>query len=195
MFKYFTLVVVLGLAHSGHSGKAAAQETGGMEMSMGSVPARIASDMGLGMAQNSPFLSPGSILSPNQYRQGHLPYAPYGRPAGHHAGTPLVVLPMPLPMNGMSGPHSMSGAQFPGSYMPQGTPLHRFNGYTVCDPPDLAEGTTPKRIVKITTTRTPASPSHSQPCPIYTVNGEIHPQKGYATTTTIITPPVQSAPQ
>lgn len=192
MFKYFALLIVLGVTYAGHSVNAAAQEAGGMEMSMGSVPAGIVPGMGLGTAQNSPFLSPGTILSP--HRQG-LPHSSYGRASGHHGGTPLVVLPMPLPMNGMSGPNGMPGAQFPGSYMPQGTPLHRFNGYTVCDPPDLAEGTTPKRIVKITTTRTPASPGHSQPCPIYTVNGEIQPQKGYATTTTIITPPVQNAPQ
>lgn len=193
MFKYFALLIVLGVTYAGHSGNAAAQETGGMEMSMGPVPVGIAPGMGLGMDQNSPFLSPGTSLSPSQYRQG-LPHSSYGRASGHHGGTPLVVLPIPLPMNGMSGPNGMAGAQFPGSYMPQGTPLHRFNGYTVCDPPDLTAGATPKRVVKVTTTRSLAAPGHSQPCPVYTVNGEIQTQKGY-TTTTATTPPVQNAPQ
>lgn len=194
MFKHSALLIVLGLAYSGHSGNVAAQEASYMDMNTGSMPAGITPDMGRDMAQNSPFLSPGAIPSPNHYRQGHLPHLPHGRSSGYPPGVPLILLPMPLSMNGMSGSNSMSGAHFPGSYIPQGTPLHRYNGYVVCDPPDLAGGATPKRIVKITTTRSTGAPSHSQPCPVYTVNGEIQAQKGYTTTTTT-TPPVQNAPQ
>lgn len=187
MTKHYALLIVLGLAaYSGHSDYISAQEVNYSDASMGFGP------MGMtqGMAQNSPFLSPGAVSDHNHNHYPHYPRNnlhnfPPSRSSGYPGGAPLVVLPVPLPANGMAGLNSGSG--FPGSYMPQGTPLHRFNGYVVCDPPDLAAETTaganPKRVVKITTTRSLAAPSHSQPCPVYTVNGEIQRQKDYTTGT------------
>ncbi|SCY26540.1 hypothetical protein SAMN05216420_10443 [Nitrosospira sp. Nl5] len=190
MTKHSALLIVLGLAaYSGHSGYISAQEVNYADANMGFGPVGMTQDM----AQNSPFLSPGAAPA-----HGHSPQYPGNsfppaRSSGYPGG-PLVVLPVPLPANGMSGLNSGSG--FPGSYMPQGTPLHRFNGYIVCDPPDLAAeattGATPKRVVKITTTRSLSAPGHSQPCPVYTVNGEIQRQKDYTTGTT---PPVPNALQ
>ena len=93
-------------------------------------------------------------------------------------------------MNNGPAQNSPYGFQFPGSYMPRETPLHRFNGYVVCDPPDLSEAVTPdkatsppaRRLVKITSTRSLAAPESSQPCPVYTINGQPPKQKNYATT-------------
>lgn len=165
-----------------------------MDENMGFGPMGMTPDM----ARNSPFLSPGAIPdhshSPH-YPRNNLNSFPHGRSSGYPGGTPLVVLPVPLPANGMSGLNSGQGFQYPGSYMPPGTPLHRFNGYIVCNPPDLAveanSGANPKRVVKITTTRSLATPGHSQPCPVYTVNGEIQKQRDYTTRTT---PPIRNVP-
>lgn len=162
-----------------------------MGAAMGSIPG----GMGHDMAQNSPFASPPGTLP------SHIPHShnsiPNNRLPGSTSGAPLVLLPVPA--GSMSGTNTPYGYQFPGSYMPSGTPLHRHNGYVVCDPPDLNKGTTTgaatgapaQRIVKITTTRSPSAPGYQQPCPVYTVNGEIPQQKGYTTTTT---PSIRSAP-
>jgi hypothetical protein len=129
MTKHSALLIVLGLAvYSGHSGYISAQEVNYADANMGFGPVGMTQDM----AQNSPFLAPGAAPAHN-----HSPHYPGNNfpprhSSGYPGGAPLVVLPVPLPANGMSGLNSGSG--FPGSYMPQGTPLHRFNGYIVCDP-------------------------------------------------------------
>lgn len=163
-----------------------------MDANMGAFPA----EMHQGMVQNSPFISPGTLPNHNPYTDNRVPGGPT---RGAQPGTPFILLPVPA--NSMSGINTPYGTQFPGSYMPGGTPLHRYNGYVVCDPPDLNKGTTTgaatgataQRIVKITTTRSPSAPGHQQPCPVYTVNGEIQQPKGYTTTTTA-TPSIRSAP-
>jgi len=108
-------------------------------------------------------------------------------------GAPVIVLPVPLSMGGTSGSNNTYGFQYPGSYIPRDTPLHRFNGYIVCNPPNTADGAngaatsestgTPvaRRMVKITTTRSLAAPAYLQPCPIYTINGEIQDNNAYTT--------------
>ncbi|HET7061505.1 MAG TPA: hypothetical protein VFI43_04930 [Nitrosospira sp.] len=105
---------------------------------------------------------------------------------------PVIVLPVPL-SQGRQLPADPYRFHYPGSYIPRDTPLHRFNGYIVCDPPDAAkkkgearQGTntgkptdqlpekaaTP-RLVKITSTRPLAAPDYLKSCPIYTINGQI----------------------
>ena len=121
------------------------------------------------------------------------------------SAVPIVVLPVPLPA-GTASTADGYGFQYPGSYTPRDTPLHRFNGYVVCDPPNPPDSattgtnsesklgssakstekltgkpTTP-RLVKITTTRPLASPGHLQPCPIYTIDGRVQKNSGYSTT-------------
>jgi hypothetical protein len=108
-------------------------------------------------------------------------------------GAPIVVLPVPLPAGGTSGSNNTYGFQYPGSYIPRDTPLHRFNGYIVCDPPNTVSGANggttseptnapiARRMVKITTTRPLAAPGSLQPCPIYTINGEIQKNNDYTT--------------
>ncbi|KIO48207.1 hypothetical protein [Nitrosospira sp. NpAV] len=187
MIRRLASLLVFGLVCSGHSTHAAAQEVDTMVAPMGSIPG----GMGHDMAQNSPFVSPGMLPShpPNPHNN-----IPSNRLPGSTPGTPLVLLPVPA--SSMSGINTPYGYQFPGSYMPSGTSLHRYNGYVVCDPPDLNKGTatqttgaTGQRIVKITTTRSPTAPGHQQPCPVYTVNGEPQQPKGYTTT-----PSIRSAP-
>lgn len=190
MIKRLASLIVLGLAYSGYSGYAGAQEANAMGADMGFIPG----GMGQDMAQNSPFVSPGTLPNHNPYPHNSIPNS---RLPGSTSGAPLVLLPVPA--NSMSGINTPYGLQFPGSYMPSGTPLHRYNGYVVCDPPDLNKGTTtgaptgatPQRIVKITTTRSPSAPGYQQPCPVYTVNGEIQQPKGYTTTSA---PSIRSAP-
>ncbi len=107
-------------------------------------------------------------------------------------GRPVIVLPTQPYID------TVSGFQYPGSYIPPGTPLHRFNGYIICNPPNLnrdavaeaAAGTGAQRAIKITSTRSPSIPGHSGPCPIYTINGELPPQKSYST----ILPPGRTPP-
>jgi hypothetical protein len=144
-----------------------------------------------GMAQNHP---DGQFpYPPPNHDQAVPPAAAHGYDSHRRSfGQPLVVIPMPLPNNSVPGFSSTYGLQYPGSYMPRDTPLHRFNGYVTCDPPDLSKeapagttsGTTAQRLIKITSTRSLAAPAQSQPCPVYTINGEIPKQKSYNTTTT-----------
>ena len=176
MIRRLASLIVLGLACPGHLGYAAAQEANAMGANMGYIPG----GMGHDMAQNSPFVSPGTLPNHNPYPHNSIPNS---RLPGSTPGAPLVLLPVPA--NSMSGINTPYGLQFPGSYMPPGTPLHRFNGYTVCDPPAIAAG---QRIVKITSTRSPSTPSAQQPCPIYTINGQIQQPKGYTSTTTSTIP-------
>lgn len=198
MIRHPALLAVLGLIYSVYPGYIVAQDMNAMDANMGSIPMH----MGHDMMQNSPFVSPGTMPDMMQNNPfvssgilpSHNPSPPNGIPnsrnPGSRPGTPLVVLPMPA--NGMSGINTPYGFQFPGSYMPSGTPLHRYNGYVVCDQPDLSKGTTKgatsgttaQRIVKITSTRSPSAPGYQQPCPVYTINGEIQQSKGYTTTTT-----------
>lgn len=108
-------------------------------------------------------------------------------------GQPIIVLPVPLPGGRASGSNNTYGLQYPGSYIPRDTPLHRFNGYIVCDPPNTVSGANgrttseptdapiARRMVKITTTRSLAAPGSLQPCPIYTINGEIQKNNDYTT--------------
>lgn len=116
-----------------------------------------------------------------------LPLSPGGD--GMHGlrspSRPVMILPMPVYADTMSGTHG------PGSYVPRDTPLHRFNGYVVCNPPPPSTGNTaasetagtaerPKRVVKITSTRSPAAPGYLQPCPVYTLDGQLPSQHGAA---------------
>ena len=202
MIRHPALLTVLGLIYSGYPGYIVAQDVNAMDANMGSVPMH----MGHDMMQNSPFVSPGTIRNMMQNSPfvssgilpNHNPSPPASIPGsgnpGSTPGRPLVVLPVPA--SGMSGINTPYGFQFPGSYMPSGTPLHRYNGYIVCDPPDLSKGTTTgaatgataRRIVKSTSTRSPSAPGYPQPCPVYTINGEIQQPKGYTATTTSSVP-------
>ncbi|SFN37625.1 hypothetical protein SAMN05216386_0709 [Nitrosospira briensis] len=177
VFKRSSMLFIFSLAYSAC---AAAQEFDGANMGALSGGA-------VEMAQDSPFVYPRAM---------HDQFMPPARGRDHGNRShyrPAVVLPIPLPMDGISGFNSMYGFQYPGSYMPRDTPLHRFNGYVRCDPPDLykeaAAGTTAgvaaQRLVKITSTRSLAAPVQSQPCPVYTINGEIPKQKSYNTTATM----------
>lgn len=188
MIKLLIMLFIFGLAYSG---PAPTQE---WEAATPNAAANPPAEM----AQNNPFIYPPAMNSS---------LVPLGVSHRHDQrldrsslGGPVVVLPMP-PMGGGSGYNNMHGFQYPGSYMPRDTPLHKFNGYVVCDPPDLAgetaapgatAGTPARRLVKITSTRSLAAPSYQQPCPVYTVNGEIPKQKGYTTTTRPLGP---NAPQ
>jgi hypothetical protein len=144
-------------------------------------------------AQGVPYDSP-SRYSPWIHDHVGPPVADHNLDSGQNAlshGKPLIMVPVPLPNNSMPGYGSAYGFQHPGSYMPRDTPLHRFNGYVVCNPPDLpneapagtTSGAAAQSLVKITSTRSLAAPAQSQPCPVYTINGEIPKQQGYATTT------------
>jgi hypothetical protein len=202
MIRHHALLAVFGLIYSVYSGYIVAQHMNAMDANMGSVPMH----MGHDMMQNSPFVSPGTVPDMMQNSPfvssgilpNHNPSPPASIPGsgnpGSTPGRPLVVLPVPA--SGMPGINTPYGYQFPGSYMPSGTPLHRYNGYTVCDPPDLSKGTTTgaatgataRRIVKSTSTRSPSAPGYPQPCPVYTIDGEIQQPKGYTTTTTSSVP-------
>jgi hypothetical protein len=192
MIRHPALLTALGLIYSGYPGYIVAQDMNAMDANMGSVPMH----MGHDMMQNSPFVSSGILPSHNPSPPNGIPNS---RSPGSRPGTPLMVLPMPA--NSMSGINTPYGFQFPGSYMPSGTPLHRYNGYVVCDPPDLSKGTTKgattgttaQRIVKITSTRSPSAPGYQQPCPVYTINGEIQQPKGYTGYTTTTTSSIPNA--
>lgn len=191
MIKNLVTLLILGLTYS-NAPKAqefAVQDIGTVSQSQP------------GMAQSE---LTGSVFYPPETVIGPMP-APAEIAGDHRAqhpihsrarslDRPIVVLPIPSLVG------TMAGSQYPGSYAPQGTPLHRFNGYTVCDPPKLAKepaaekvtgATTPQRVVKITSTRSPAAPSGLQPCPIYTLNGELMRQKS-ATTSVLPTPSAPS---
>ena len=133
---------------------------------------------------NTPYIAPMPALpvAPGTQPVGVAPVPPFAVPAPQGA-RPVVVLPLPPPSPYPAG--TMSGLHGPGSYVPRETPLHRFNGYVVCDPPPQHAANTaasgrnagaeerPKRIVKTTSTRSPAAPGYLQPCPIYTVDGQL----------------------
>lgn len=187
VFKHLPALFIFGLSYSGYT---QAQQLNSAEISvMSGTPAE--------MRQDSPFVYPPAMH--NQFIPsvgGHNYGNHYNRPS--HGG-PVVVLPMPVPMGGNPGFKGTQGFQYPGSYMPRDTPLHRFNGYVVCDPPNLptetAAGTTARaaqRVVKTTSTRSLAAPSHSQPCPVYTINGEI---AGKTSNTMATSPPVRQHPK
>lgn len=133
-------------------------------------------------------LPPGQFAPLPPQRHAASPYGSHQE--GQWSGRPIVVLPLPLPMNNASTLNNAYGFQYPGSYMPRETPLHRFNGYVVCDPPNLTEAVTggkatsppARRLVKITSTRSLAAPGSSQPCPIYTIDGQPPKQKNHVTT-------------
>jgi hypothetical protein len=183
VIKLAATLFIFGLAYSG---QAPAQEW---------EPANLndpADGSPAGMTQNCPFIYLPGMNSPlepsavphelNHNHNRHLDRRSYGKP--------VVVLP--IPMGGGSGYNNMQGFQYPGSYMPPDTPLHKFNGYVACDPPDpldhteatgVTAGAPARRLVKITSTRSLAAPGHQQPCPVYTINGEIPKQKGHTTTT------------
>jgi hypothetical protein len=169
MIKYLALLTGFGLAYSGFPGNSVAQESISPTANTGSIPAAE-------MSQET-FTPPLAIRNHN----------------GPSFGGPVVVLPIPLAAGGTSGPNNTYGFQYPGSYIPRDTPLHRFNGYIVCDPPNTVSGANggttseptgapiARRMVKITTTRSLAAPGYLQPCPIYTINGEIQKNNGYPT--------------
>ncbi len=167
------VVLIFGLAYSG---QAPAQEWGAENLDAAANPPAE-------MAQDNKFIYPPATNSPP---------VPWVAPNKHDQrldrsslGRPVVVLPMP-PMGGSSSYNNMHGFQYPGSYMPRDTPLHKFNGYVACDPPDLAgetaAGAPVRRLVKITSTRSLAAPGYQQPCPVYTINGEMPKQQSYTTT-------------
>lgn len=184
MIKNLAPLLIFGLAYSNH---AIAQELGPGDIDavqdIGPIVGP-AADMGHSDLGNPfyPSLYPPAVLNQHVPAEGPRRHNP--GPA-HLFGRPIIVLPMSPYIN------TRSGFQYPGSYMPRDTPLHRFNGYTVCTPPTLArettteteEGAKAQHLVKITSTRSLAVPSHQQPCPIYTINGELPQQKSYATTT------------
>jgi hypothetical protein len=141
------------------------------------------------MADNRPFMQ--EPASPYRFSPSGTAYPYSGRNIGQTPGRPIVMLPMPIPLDSGAGLGSPYGYHYPGSYLPRDTPLHRFNGYVVCDPPDISgnmvagsvAGAPPRRLVKITSTRSLASPGRSQPCPVYTINGELQNQKGRSAAT------------
>jgi hypothetical protein len=175
----------------GISDPSSAQEAFGGHMGtshdMGHIPSDQITNMGLA-SPFAPFLLPGGSF-------GHNPYLPSSVYSGIHGPGPGSSRPfprmfLPLPINSpLWGSQTRYGFQYPGSYLPAGTPLHRYNGYMVCDPPAAAAG---KRIVKITTTRSLAAPGDTQPCPVYTVNGGIPEAKSY--TTTNMPPAIRNSP-
>ena len=157
----------------GVPGYSSAQEAFGSDMGSGHVAAGMYPDIGY----NSPF-APSVLPYPSSpvYSGIHGPGDP-----GPGTSRVLPRMLLPLPVNSsLWGFQTRYGFQYPGSYLPSGTPLHRYNGYIVCNPPPAATG---KRIVKITTTRSLAAPGDTQPCPVYTINGEIPKGKSYTTTT------------
>ncbi len=187
VIKLLVALFIFGLACSGH---APAQEWGAESLDG-------ATGFPADMSQDTPFIYPpmNSPLAPSAAPHKHDQHLDRSSP-----GRPVVVLPMP-PMGGSSGYNNMHGFQHPGSYMPPDTPLHKFNGYIACDPPDLAgeaaavgttAGAPARRLVKITSTRSLAAPGYQQPCPVYTINGEMPKHQSYTTTTR---PSAPNAPQ
>jgi hypothetical protein len=176
MTQQLMLLITLGLAYSSYSGGIAAQKFPFPDPNAAPTVAEV---------------SPGPFIPLPGLHNHSDPSA--GRSVGPPFGVPVVVLPIPLPGGGLSGSNSTYGFQYPGSYMPGDTPLHRFNAYITCDPPNPINGTNggatsgstgvpiARRVVKITTTRSLAAPAYLQPCPIYTINGEIQKNNGSTT--------------
>jgi hypothetical protein len=181
------LSAVFGILGHSTAREALASDVG-MSHDMSHSPA-LYPDMGF----NSPFAP--SLPIGNHF--GSSPYPPssvysgmqnYGSLTGSSFPFPRMLLPLPINSR-MWGFQTHYGFQYPGSYLPPGTPLHRYNGYIVCDPPPAAAG---KRIVKITSTRSLAAPGDTQPCPVYTIDGEAPRGKSYTTTNTA--PAIRSSP-
>lgn len=193
MVKSLAPLITISAVLGGFSCGSAAQEAYEGDMRMGQVTGGLYTGMEHHNGLFPPFL-PGAMA-------GHSPHSPYPNPfvysGTHGPGDPGPGSPrpfprmfLPLPANSpMWGFQTRYGFQYPGSYLPPGTPLHRYNGYVVCDPPPAAAG---KRIVKITTTRSLAAPADTQPCPVYTINGGIPEGKSYTTTST--PPAVRNSP-
>lgn len=171
MIKNFATLLIFGLAYSNH---ATAQE-----LHAGDIDALERIDL---INESSADMAEGDQGNPL-----YPSFSPWDRdmqPNIRSFGRPLVVLPLPPLINRMPGFH------FPGSYMPRWTPLHRFNGYIVCNPPNLnretavetTAGAPAQRLAKITSTRSPSTPGYPGPCPIYTINGELPQQKSHGTT-------------
>jgi hypothetical protein len=159
----------------------------GMSHGMSHIPSDPLTDMGVA-TPFAPFRLPGGNLSHNPYPPSSVYSGIHGPGPGSSRPFPRMFLPLPAnsPLWGFQTPY---GFQYPGSYLPPGTPLHRYNGYIVCDPPPAAAG---KRVVKITTTRSLAAPRDTQPCPVYTIDGEAPRGKSYTTTNTA--PAIRSSP-
>src|SRR3569623_1429489 len=66
-----------------------------------------------------------SIPAPQMDQDRVIPSRTVQNHYGSPLGGPVVVLP--VPGSGTSGSNSTYGFQYPGSYMPRDTPLHRFN--------------------------------------------------------------------
>jgi hypothetical protein len=179
MIKSLASLIIVS-AVLGISDPSCAQEAFGTDMGTSHGMGPIPSDQLTNIGFASPF-APSPLPGGNS---GHYPYPPFAVYSGIHGAGPGPSLPfprmlLPLPINSaIWGVQTRYGFQYPGSYLPPGTPLHRYNGYIVCDPPPAAAG---KRMVKITTTRSLAAPGDTQPCPVYTVNG-IPEGKSYTTT-------------
>ena len=191
MIKKLVTLLIFGLPYSND---ATAQELGSgkMDVSEGTVLiARPTAELTPSVLGSSFF---PSFYSPTLVNQPGVSAQAYGSTLlnTHSFGRPVIVLPM------QPYTDKVSGFQYPGSYMPPGTPLHRFNGYIICNPPNLTRdaaaeataGTGAQRVIKITSTRSPSMPGHSGPCPIYTINGELPPQKSHST----ILPPDRAPP-
>lgn len=192
MIKSLALLAASALTYSGD----ALAQISSSNLNVLSVPA---AEMPLDGPLDSGFVHSPEAHSPIPFPAGPDSYSYNGYRADRSSARPVVVVPMPLPANGMSRLNGIYGSQFPGSYLPRDTSLHRFNGYVVCDPPDISgntaagsvAGAPPRRLVKITSTRPLAAPGHSQPCPVYTINGEFQNQKNGFTATM---PSIPSAP-
>jgi hypothetical protein len=170
MIKFLSSLIIVSAA-LGISDPSSAQEAFGGHM--GHIPSALHANMGL----DSPFIRsfPSFSLDSSSGLGSHFSSS---SGLGTSPSVPRVLLP--LPINGpLWGSQSRYGFQYPGSYLPAGTPLHRYNGYIVCNPPAAAAG---KRTVKITTTRSLAAPGDTQPCPVYTIDGEVPKTKNYTTT-------------
>ena len=185
--------LLLVSAMSGIPGHSTAREAFGSDMGMSHGTDHIPADPHPDMGFDSPFapsLPPGTHFGPNPYPPSSV-YSGmqnYGNLPGSSSPFPRMLLPLPI-NSSMWGFQTRYGFQYPGSYLPPGTPFHRYNGYMMCDPPAAATG---KRIVKITTTRSLAAPADTQPCPVYTINGGIPGGKSYTTTNTA--PAIRNSP-
>jgi hypothetical protein len=140
----------------------------------------------------------GSPLEANGQFGHTLPHSPQPGQYGNWGGTGRPIIVLPVPMNNGGVPNNSYGSQFPGSYVPRDVPLHKYNGYVVCDPPSLAEDPAAnapappaRRLIKITSTRSLASPGSSPPCPVYTIDGQPPGQSSHATSNP---PPPRNAP-
>lgn len=174
MIKFLSSLIIVSAA-LGISDPSSAQEAIGSHMGhdVAHIPSALHASMGL----DNPFIRsfPSFPLDSSSGLGSH-----FSSSSGLGTSPSFPRMLLPLLINGpLWGSQSRYGFQYPGSYLPAGTPLHRYNGYIVCDPPAAAAG---KRMVKITTTRSLAAPGDTQPCPVYTIEGEVPKTKNYTTT-------------